>query len=431
MRAHQFILLEYDRSKTAQNFGKRILSIARRDSTIPQGFRDADVTDTDLLNMVMTTLEESDPTKNKEYSQALAKLYANGGIRFEDLGSTVAEYLTKFHKLKQKKQLPSPRNDFMRYTDIGDFYGVVDEYPDPTGKEQQDKGQSQDYYNDEDIRVIVPGDQTAACYYGQGTRWCTAGRTGNMFNHYNTQGPLFIVLPKQPAYPGEKYQLHFETAQYMDERDEPVDLKDVVSRHPSLRQALAKQAVRFGEVDLMTPEQARPYVTANIKKFEEVSTPVSETIRSLSVRDHDNDATGFDDERSRMVYAVTGRSLDQNSGLNIAYAGDMAWALVSTKTGEVRAVYTDMEGYDVHIGENFNFNAGGNLPTKDPELNKQASMLQAKLKRWMALNAASEEPGMYDDDNEEEKEFDRILNDNPDAADDYLNEIFAEYGKPA
>ena len=50
----------------------------------------------------------------------------------------------------------------------------------------------------------------AACYYGQGTRWCTAATRGkNYFSEYHNESPLLIILPKEPQYPGEKYQLHF------------------------------------------------------------------------------------------------------------------------------------------------------------------------------------------------------------------------------
>lgn len=426
MRFREFVLREYRRDTTAQNFGKKIVSVARRDNTIPFGFRNADVTDADLLNMVMTTLEESDPTTNKEYSQTLAKLYANGGIRFEDLGSTVAEYLTKFHKLKQKKQIPSPRNDFMRYTDIGDFYSVVDEYPDPEGKEQQDKGQAQEYYNDADIRIIVPADQTAACYYGQGTRWCTAGRTGNMFNTYHNQGPLYIILPKQPAYPGEKYQLHFESGQYMDERDESVDLKDVVARHPGLTRAFVQQAKQFGEVDLMTPEAAKPYVELNRIKFEEYSSNLGNGIRSINAEDRGNDATGFNDAVCRIVRTTTGKDPGNNAGLNIGYAYDYAWILVSTNTGEIRTVYTDKEGFEVYNTPSFDFNVE-NWISKDPALQEAADDLQSQLERWMKLNAAAEEPGDWDD------EFDdanQELEDDPEAADRLMDQIMAKYGRP-
>lgn len=427
MRAYQFLLVEYDRSKTVQNFGQKIVAIARRDRTIPAGFRDPEqVSDEDLANTVITTIEESDPTRNKEYAQALANLYSKGGIRFEDLGSTVAEYLTKFHKLKQKRMIPSPRNDFMRYTDIGDFYSVVDEYPNPDEKAQTDKGQAKAYYDDAEIRIIVPEDQTAACYYGQGTRWCTAGRTGNMFNHYNREGPLYIIIPKKPKAAGEKYQFHFESGQYMDASDNPIPLQTLASKYPSLMKAFAEQAKQFGEVDLMTPEVARPYVEENKKRFVGMSQDLGNGIRSINVEDYGNDATGFNDDACRVVRAVTGQDTGNNTGLNISYAGDHAWILVSTKTGEIRVVYTDFEGFEVHVNDSFAFEQSRN-GAKDTNLTAKAEELRAKLSHYLKLNAAAGEPGDWDD------EFDdanRELEDNPNAEQDLLDSIFAQYGEP-
>ena len=429
MRAHQFLIVEYDRSKTEANFGAKIVAIARRDRTIPMDFRDPEqVTDEQLADVVLNTIEDSDPTRNKEYVQAMANLYSKGGIRFEDMGSTVAEYLAKFHKLKQRKMIPSPRNDFMRYTDIADFMGVVDEYPDPDEKEQTDKGQAKSYYEDSEIRVIIPEDQTAACYYGQGTRWCTAGRTGNMFNHYHNQGPLYIVIPKQPKLEkGEKYQFHFESGQYMDAADNPVSLRYIVANYPSLTKAFARQAEEFGEIDLLTPEQARPVVEANKKKFVEMSKDLGNGIRSINVEDYKNESTGFNDEACRAVRIVTGHDLQNNAGLNIGWAGDHAWAIVSTNTGEVRVVYTDMEGYDVHHDMNFNFENAG-IPSKDPNLTEVSEELKQKLHRYLELNAAGNEPGDWDDEFDDanaEMELD------PDADQKLLDSIFDQYGEPA
>jgi hypothetical protein len=423
MRAYQFLLVEYDQAKTIQNFGQKMLVVARRDNTIPAGFRDPkEVTDQDLLNMVITTIEQSDPTRNKEYVQAMAKLYSKGGIRFEDLGSTVAEYLTKFHKLKQKRMIPSPRNDFMGYADIGDFYSVVDEYPNPEEKAQTDKGQAKAYYEDAEIRVIVPEDQTAACYYGQGTRWCTAGRTGNMFNHYSQQGPLYVVIPKKPKLAqGEKYQFHFESAQFMDTTDTPISLKYLVANYPSLRTAFSKQAEQFGEIDLMTPEQARPYVERNKKQFISISKNLGNGIRSVNVEDYQNEVTGFNDAAARVVRAVTGKDLQNNAGLNISYAGDHAWALVSTNTGEVRVVYTDMEGAEVHHDLNFNFEQAA-VPAKDENLSIAADELQNKLRRYIELNDANGEWG----DEEDEESDEEIVDDQ-----EFLDNIFDQYGAPA
>jgi len=157
------------------------------------------------------------------------------------MGSTLSDYLIKFDKLKRKKVIPSPRNDFMRYTNIGDFLSVVDEYPD-VDESPEAKGKSHEIYKDSVLRVIQPINKEAACYYGRGTRWCTAANTNNMFDTYASKGELFILIPQRPEYNGEKYQLHFESRQFMNEKDHPVPMIDLVKRFPQLKQIFYDQA---------------------------------------------------------------------------------------------------------------------------------------------------------------------------------------------
>jgi len=174
----------------------------------------------------------------------------------EDASSTLADYLTKFHKLKVKRMIPSPRNDFLRYTTVGDFMSVVDEYPDPEENTKEvDKGTAVEYYNDSEIRIVLPQDVEAGCYYGQGTRWCTAAKNNNMFNDYINHGKLYIVIPKHPAHKGEKYQIHFEENQCMNENDESVTIQALVQRFPSLKTALTKEGKQFGIMSLMSDKE--------------------------------------------------------------------------------------------------------------------------------------------------------------------------------
>jgi hypothetical protein len=44
-----------------------------------------------------------------------------------------------------------------------------------------------------------------------------------MFNRYNKDGNMYILLPKHPNYDGEKYQLHFKSGQFMDEEDSMIE----------------------------------------------------------------------------------------------------------------------------------------------------------------------------------------------------------------
>ena len=224
------LIREYSRDKTVENWGQKMWQRISKDPDIPKKTRD--VTDPDeqmkAVAYYLERLERADPTKNKQYVQNLIKFYI-GGERLEDLQSTAVDYLTKFHKLKAKKQIPSPRNDINRYANFGDFASVIDEYPDPE-KAEKSKGDAQEVYKDANVRVIMPENEEAACYYGQGTRWCTAADSNNMFDSYNSDGPMFILLPTKPHYDGEKYQIHPESEQYMDESDSEVYVKDLMDR---------------------------------------------------------------------------------------------------------------------------------------------------------------------------------------------------------
>jgi len=181
-----------------------------------------------IADAILTQLEDGDPTAHKEYTQWIAKMYIMGDTPIEDIGSTLREYLYKFELLKRKKILKPPANDINRYSSFTNLMDNMAQYELPED-EAVDKGKVTEVYEDASVRVVVPEDQSAACYYGRGTRWCTAATKGtNYYGQYSRQGPLYILLPKQPKHKGEKYQLHFPSGQFMDENDDEVDLYDLI-----------------------------------------------------------------------------------------------------------------------------------------------------------------------------------------------------------
>ena len=236
MRATEF-LIEYDRNKTVQNLGAAIYKKMLGDRTVQRIYGDDPIQQIDpeeLLGFALDRFQEADPTPNKQYVQWIARTYANdASTKLEDvLDGYLFDSLTKFYKLVQRKKIPSPRNDINKYSNFGDFMSVMDEYPDPDAQQLKDKGTAFTLYDDESWRVIVPQDEPASCYYGQGTRWCTAATKGNnMFSHYYEIAPILIAIPKQPEYQGEKYQFHFGIS--LD--DHPVksdsDVDDIVDQY--------------------------------------------------------------------------------------------------------------------------------------------------------------------------------------------------------
>ena len=243
MRAHQF-LREYSREITAQKLGASLLQKFRKEPPQWQARVTGAVTDYDdrALQYLLELIEKADPTKNKQYVPWIIRNYVNNpSLRFEDAITKVTSPLLKFYKLVNKKQIPAPHNDIGRIKDLAQLVQVVDQFPDVEDK-VIDKGQAKPYYEDADIRVIIPQDETAACYYGQGTKWCTAAQNNNMFDRYNKSGEMYIIMPKKPAHPGEKYQFHFPTKQFMDEKDHRVNLAELRNRWPQLAEIFAKQA---------------------------------------------------------------------------------------------------------------------------------------------------------------------------------------------
>lgn len=71
-----------------------------------------------------------------------------------------------------------------------------------------------------DWRVYEITTVEAACYYGAGTRWCTASKTNNMASYYMRNGPLYIFIDKKTD---EKYQATEDFKQVMDAADYPVE----------------------------------------------------------------------------------------------------------------------------------------------------------------------------------------------------------------
>jgi hypothetical protein len=237
MRADDFIT-EYKREITAKNLERKLLSVVATDmSTSVDGIQSyvkdhwpmTDDPEKDkVLNDLLRTLEMADPTKHKMYSEWVARVYAKGGYTVEDILSTVGDRLYRYHELKVRKKLKPEHRDINQIgnKDFPGFISVVNSYDDIVPeKDLVDKGDATEAYQDADVRILIPMDQQAACYYGQGTNWCTSSTRGaNYFDQYTRKGPLYIIIPKKPENKDEKYQFSPSSNMFMQENDQDVNL---------------------------------------------------------------------------------------------------------------------------------------------------------------------------------------------------------------
>ena len=240
-------LLEYKRDITISNFGEKFMHRMEQDESIADFINDGgldseigkpyEISDElvqEFIDDKLADIERADPSTNKQYVQWMLLRYIDGSIElFEDILSTTSELLTYFHNLKVRRQLPPELMDINKFKSRRDIWKLYDKvhslwnaYQKKRGEETDTaltaKGDATELYNDANVRVIIPKNQQAACHYGQGTKWCTASTVGtNYFNDYNSRGNLYIFLPKNPKYEGEKYQLH-DDGDFLNEKDQLV-----------------------------------------------------------------------------------------------------------------------------------------------------------------------------------------------------------------
>ena len=245
MRYKEFnTLLEYKRDITISNFGDRIVDRMHNDNGLKDWIATRQPEDEELHNEFFQVAEEADPSQNKQYVQWIVQRFLDNSIsRYEDISSNIAEFLFKYHNLKTRNRLNDPSdgaqaipadiNQIKTKEDINAVHTELTPRWNRLSQEQDNnreqkmlsKGKASEVYKDAYVRVIVPEDEASACYYGQGTMWCTASTMGqNYFDHYNSNGKLYILIPTKPEYEGEKYQLHFQNKQFMNEQDVSIPL---------------------------------------------------------------------------------------------------------------------------------------------------------------------------------------------------------------
>lgn len=177
----------------------------------------------------------------------LCSMYIAKQFLLED-APRMKEELKKFAKYKSKMEV----KDLTQFKTLNAFYDAIEavEGTDTTSKRQAEKEmKSKDapvFFEGPGIKVVMPKTEETACTYGAGTKWCTAADNNNMFKHYHDQGQLYIIMAKLEG-KDRKFQIHFETDSFMDERDQTISKKDIdaLSELPAYKDFLNKMIKKY------------------------------------------------------------------------------------------------------------------------------------------------------------------------------------------
>ena len=115
------------------------------------------------------------------------------------LNDNFGDYITKIGPaLKTFEKLSSnlPKTDINQYGSLDELLNALNEFQNKSRREyKQVQGGNVVFENDR-FFIVNPLTHQTSCYYGRGTKWCTAADSDHHFNQYNSDGKLFYILDK-------------------------------------------------------------------------------------------------------------------------------------------------------------------------------------------------------------------------------------------
>ena len=112
------------------------------------------------------------------------------------LDEKIKDTLKKFVSIGPNLQI----KDINQYKTFAELYSAIEQYETRIRRTVKSIEGADIVYENDQFTVVAPLTTTASCYYGAGTKWCTASSADNThFNNYMKDGKLFYILDKTKA----------------------------------------------------------------------------------------------------------------------------------------------------------------------------------------------------------------------------------------
>lgn len=203
-----------------------------------------------------TPLKDNKPDKLGQYSKWLLALQKKGNLRKEDIPKA-NEYLKLYHDLKTKNLIPNDFRDVGKIADLPAMYALNAQYG-GTGKVKDDEhyllndpyflntNKAEKFFENRRWLIVIPTTFDASKFYACTSQWCT--RFSENYDHYTKDGPLYILIDKTKINHEDatrRYQFHFESHQFMNMNDSPINVGDFFRNNPSLTTAFEKAILAY------------------------------------------------------------------------------------------------------------------------------------------------------------------------------------------
>jgi hypothetical protein len=113
-------------------------------------------------------------------------------INFDENFNKIVDAIKKFVSIGSNL----PVTDLYQYPNTAKLFQALADYDNRVRRTVRKVEGGNVVYDDSRFFVVNPLTNESSCYYGKGTKWCTAAEGTNHFNRYNEDGKLFYVLDK-------------------------------------------------------------------------------------------------------------------------------------------------------------------------------------------------------------------------------------------
>ena len=151
----------------------------------------------DLFNSIVEFSTKVNP--NHKYLQWLVNQSHN--LLFDD---DLFELLSYFERNNAKFN----KKDINQYVDKNELEAAVLKVSNQIRREIEIVPGTTEIYNDSNFIVLVPENHSSSCYYGAGTKWCTASNdNASFYRNYRKSGELYYIISRTKPSSDTNYKM--------------------------------------------------------------------------------------------------------------------------------------------------------------------------------------------------------------------------------
>ena len=164
---------------------------------------------------------------NHKYLEWITKNWSPTDV-YDEIQHNLKEILlavAKFDKQSQRLKI----KDLNQYKNIDQLFDELKKLGETARRTIEISDEVDKIYEDNRFVVVVPKTHKSSCYYGAGTKWCTASKdTDSHFSNYKSSGELYYIIDKTLPTSSPYYKVALNkkiaglTEDFWDVQDKPI-----------------------------------------------------------------------------------------------------------------------------------------------------------------------------------------------------------------